>query len=281
VTTRMGSLFLLALLFAAGLPAQVSDHDGFKDPALFTRLPHYFLSADDAFVETPFDSIEFTVKGGNTQKVEGRHLHYSYDFDESAGTHPGFLQIVRNYGAAAKRIGGEVLHEDVRRTTIRIVKDGQETWVAVEAFNDGRNYVLDLIEKQAMQQDVVADAAALQGGLAKEGHVEVAGIFFDTGKSDVKPASEPALKQIAKLLQTDPSLRVWVVGHTDSAGSADSNLTLSNARAAAVIRVLTGQMGADPKRLAPHGAGPFAPVATNRTEEGRAHNRRVELVQQP
>lgn len=73
---------------------------------------------------------------------------------------------------------------------------------------------------------------------------------------------------------------VWVVGHTDAVGSADSNLTLSNARAAAVIRALTERMGIDPKRMAPHGAGPFAPKATNRTEEGRARNRRVELVEQ-
>lgn len=57
-------------------------------------------------------------------------------------------------------------------------------------------------------------------------------------------------------------------------------MTDANARAAAVIRVLTQQMGIDPKRLAPHGAGPFAPVATNKTDEGRARNRRVELVEQ-
>jgi outer membrane protein OmpA-like peptidoglycan-associated protein len=72
-------------------------------------------------------------------------------------------------------------------------------------------------------------------------------------------------------------MRVWVVGHTDSQGSAESNLALSNARAAAVVRALTG-MGLGAARLAPYGAGPFAPVATNDTEQGRARNRRVELV---
>jgi outer membrane protein OmpA-like peptidoglycan-associated protein len=131
-----------------------------------------------------------------------------------------------------------------------------------------------------MQQDVVANAAALQGGLAQEGHVAVPGIFFDFNKSDVKPESQPALEEVAKLLKTNPSMRVWVVGHTDNVGSPESNVTLSNARAAAVIKALTQQMGIEPKRLAPHGAGPFAPVATNKTEEGRARNRRVELVEQ-
>jgi len=66
---------------------------GLQGPALFTRMPHYFLSTKDSVVETPFDAYEFPVKNG-TQRVEGRHLHYTYDFDESAGTSPGFLQIV-------------------------------------------------------------------------------------------------------------------------------------------------------------------------------------------
>jgi outer membrane protein OmpA-like peptidoglycan-associated protein len=63
-------------------------------------------------------------------------------------------------------------------------------------------------------------------------------------------------------------------------GSSETNLTLSSARAAAVVKALT-QRGIDAKRLAPHGAGPFAPVASNSTDEGRARNRRVELVAQP
>ncbi len=272
---------ILLLLGCVPALAQLTDFKGHKDPALFTRLPHYFLPAEDSYVETPFDGVEFSLPNG-AQRVEGRHLRYSYDFDEAAGSHPGFLQIIRNYEAAAKSIGGKVLWDDqARQATLRIVKDGKETWVAVAAFNDGRNYTLDIIEKQAMQQDVIANAEALRGGLAQTGHVEVAGIFFDTAKSDVKPESAPALKEIVKLLQASPAMRLWVVGHTDSVGSAESNVALSNARAAAVIRALTEQMGVDPKRLASHGAGPFAPVASNKSEEGRAKNRRVELVDRP
>jgi outer membrane protein OmpA-like peptidoglycan-associated protein len=242
-------------------------------------MPHYFLSAEDSVVDTPFDAVEFTVKNG-TQRVEGHHLHYTYVFDESAGTSPGFLQIVRNYEAAARKIGGEILSDDVRRTTIRIAKNGQETWVALEAFNEGRQYELNVIERQIMKQDVVADAAALRSGLTENGHVEVPGILFDFGKSEIKPESEPALAQVAALLQANPALKAWVVGHTDNVGSPETNLTLSSARAAAVVKALT-QRGIDARRLAPHGAGPFAPVASNAAEEGRARNRRVELVAQP
>jgi outer membrane protein OmpA-like peptidoglycan-associated protein len=274
------NLAVLGTLTAVAASAQLSDYQGYKDPALFTRLPHYFLSGEGSFVDTPFDAVEYFVKSG-TQRVEGHHLKYSYSFDESAGANPGFLQIIRNYQAAARKIGGEVLSDDgSRRTTIRVAKNGMETWVSVEAYNEGRLYELDIIEKQLMQQDVVANATAFQSGLKENGHVEVPGIFFDFGRSEIKPESEAALKEVAKLLQRNAALRVWVVGHTDNVGSADANLTLSGARAAAVIKALV-QQGVEARRLASHGAGPFAPVASNASDGGRARNRRVELVAQP
>jgi outer membrane protein OmpA-like peptidoglycan-associated protein len=73
---------------------------------------------------------------------------------------------------------------------------------------------------------------------------------------------------------------VWVVGHTDNVGTVESNLTLSTARSSAVVKALT-QKGIDARRLAAHGAGPFAPIFANDTDEGRARNRRVELVNHP
>jgi outer membrane protein OmpA-like peptidoglycan-associated protein len=260
--------------------AQLSDYKGYKDPALFTRMPHYFLADEGSFVDTPFDGVDFPVKSG-TQRVEGHHTKYSYSFDTSAGPNPGFLQIIRNYQAAARKIGGEVLSDDgARRTALRVSKNGTETWVAVEAFNEGRLYELEMIEKQGMVQEVVANAAAFQAGLKEHGHVEVPGIFFDFGKSEIKPESETALQEIVKLLQSNPALKVWVVGHTDNVGSVDSNLTLSGGRAAAVVKALA-QKGIAAARMAAHGAGPYAPVASNATDDGRAHNRRVELVAEP
>jgi outer membrane protein OmpA-like peptidoglycan-associated protein len=271
--------FVVAVLFciaAVAAPAQQPDKAGFKDPALFTRMPNYW---GDWVEEKQFDAHDFRVSRDKEERVEGHFLNYLYRFDDSRGAAPpSSLQVIRNYQNAAKRIGGKVLFENDELTTLRISKDGQETWVSVEPY--GAQLTLLIVERQAMQQDVVANAAALQGGLAQEGHVAVPGIFFDFNKSDVKPESQPALEEVAKLLKTNPSMRVWVVGHTDNVGSPESNVTLSNARAAAVIKALTQQMGIEPKRLAPHGAGPFAPVAANKTEEGRARNRRVELVEQ-
>ena len=270
---------LFTLLLSASAPAQMADYAGYKDPALFTRMPHYFLSGDGAFVDKAFDSYEFMAKPSN-QTIEGHHLHYDYSFDTSAGAAPSTLQIVRNYEAAAKKIGGEVLFEDVRRATIRIAKGGKETWAFLEAFNEGREYELHIVERQLMQQEVLASAAEFQTGIQANGHVEVPGIFFDTAKSELKPESEPALAEVVKLLQANPALKVWVVGHTDNTGAVETNLALSAARAASVTKALT-QKGIDPKRLFPHGAGPFAPVTSNETDAGRAHNRRVELVRQP
>jgi OmpA-OmpF porin, OOP family len=275
------SRFLLATLLAAGVAAQaqLADIRGFKDPQLFTRVPNYFLAEGGSFVETQFDGHEFRVGKDGSRKVEGHLLKYGYSFDESRGAAAASqLQIIRNYQNAASKIGGKVLYDGGDRTTLFIAKNGMETWADVEAF--GNSYSLTIVERQVMKQDVVANAAALQSGLAQDGHVEVSGIYFDTAKSDVKPESEPALKELVRLLRANPGMRTWVVGHTDSVGSPDSNVALSNARAAAVIRSLV-QMGIDPKRLGPHGAGPFAPVATNRTDQGRARNRRVELVEQP
>ncbi len=95
----------------------------------------------------------------------------------------------------------------------------------------------------------------------------------------MKPESEAALKEVAKLLSSDPGLKLLVVGHTDSVGQLEANMKLSQARAEAVVQALTKTYSVAATRLKALGAGPIAPAATNRTEEGRAKNRRVELVE--
>jgi OmpA-OmpF porin, OOP family len=125
---------------------------------------------------------------------------------------------------------------------------------------------------------ITMDAAGLQGVLAQVGPVEVPGILFRFNKSDVKPESKPALYEIAKMLKHSPSMRVWVVGHTDSVGTLEANMKLSESRAAAVASALAANYGISEARLRGCGAGSLTPVASNNTEDGRAKNRRVELV---
>jgi OmpA-OmpF porin, OOP family len=280
---------LVAVLLASTVAAQkapLQDRPGFKDPALFTRMPHYFLSYPDSVVEKPFNAHPFEIiQGGKPgrQRVEGRYWYYKYRYDESAGPIPSPIQITRNYEAAAVKIGGKVMGAppDGGWTTLMISRDGREVWAFIQTYYGGKEYHVCMVERQGMLQEVTANAEALNKGLAENGHAEVAGIFFDFNKADLKPESKPALDEVAKLLKSNPSLRVWVVGHTDYVGSSEANVALSKARAASVVKALTQPYGIDPKRLTPFGNGPYAPVATNTTEDGRAKNRRVELVVQP
>ena len=123
-------------------------------------------------------------------------------------------------------------------------------------------------------------ADKLSQGINTQGKAAIYGIHFDTGKADVKPESEPVLKEVAKLLSESPSLKLYVVGHTDNVGEIDYNMKLSQARAEAVVRELITKHSVSEDRIKPYGVGPLAPVASNKTEEGRAKNRRVELIEQ-
>ncbi len=138
---------------------------------------------------------------------------------------------------------------------------------------------LDIVEILGMQENmVVVDAAALAKGIEAEGRVSVYGIHFDTDKADIKPESRPALDEIAKLLKARPTLRIFVVGHTDMTGAFDHNRTLSDARARAVVKALVETYGIAAGRLEGYGVGPLAPVAENVSVRGKSKNRRVELV---
>ncbi len=116
--------------------------------------------------------------------------------------------------------------------------------------------------------------------ISKTGHASIYGIYFDTGKSVIKPESKQAIDEIAKLLNAQPSLRLHVVGHTDNVGTLPSNMTLSKQRAEAVVNSLVNDHRIAAVRLIANGVGPLAPVASNAAEDGRAKNRRVELVAQ-
>jgi outer membrane protein OmpA-like peptidoglycan-associated protein len=108
--------------------------------------------------------------------------------------------------------------------------------------------------------------------------VALYGLYFDSGKADVKPESKDTLDQIAKLLTSSPALKLLVVGHTDNVGEFASNMDLSRRRADAVIGALAAQYKVDRKRLTPVGVSFASPVAPNSSDDGKAKNRRVELV---
>jgi len=270
---------LAATAFTAIALSQ-DDVAGSKDYPGITRMPGYYIYD---YSELPFDSYTFTVKeGGKTKdaKVEGHKYDFRFNLKDGA-TMPSPLQILRNYENAARTAGGQVLFESEDTATLRVAKAGKEAWIEVSTSNipSGMFITMTIIEKEGMKQDVTMDAAAMAQGLSDAGEVAIYGIYFDTGKSDLKPESEPALEEIAKMLAANPLLKVFIVGHTDMVGDAAANVKLSQARAQAVVTALTTKNGIAAARLIPFGAGPYAPVASNKSEDGRAKNRRVELVE--
>jgi OOP family OmpA-OmpF porin len=279
---RCFSAVLAVLVTLTVVPCALGQTDlpGSKDYPGISRMPGYYIAY---YKDTAFDSYAFTVSDGGTkteQVVEGRRFDFRYNLKENA-VMPSPLQIVRNYQNAAKAAGGKVLLDTKELTTILLPKPGKEVWFAIETSNEpsGMFITMVLIEKQAMQQEVTIDAKAMATGLGESGRVAIYGILFDTGKAELTPASGPALVEIAKLLKGNPELKVYIVGHTDMVSDLATNVKLSQARAQAVVTALVSQHSIAAARLIPYGAGPYSPVASNKTEEGRAKNRRVELVE--
>ena len=295
-------LFLMPLLASA----QNADIPGSHDHPLLSRYPGMVITK---YSVKDFDEYLFplgklnpaTSKFAKSEQVDGKVTRIYYDYPEDRST----LEIIRNYEAALKKAGFAILftcdsedtcgYGDVRLTNDRserwwslprqlsakLSQPGGSTYVSLHIYGNLHGAQLDIVEPKAMEGGLVTvDAAALHNDIAQNGHTPVYGIFFASGKSDIQPASEPALDEIAKLLRQNASLQLYVVGHTDAVGGMSSNMDLSQRRAEAVVKALTGKYLISAARLKSWGDGPTAPVATNKTEEGRAKNRRVELVEQ-
>jgi OmpA-OmpF porin, OOP family len=269
-------LFLVVSAFlAVGAQAQEPDVKGSSDHPLLTRMQNMYISV---YKTADFDAFAFRTGPKTTQPVEGKRFDIRY-VAKTGAVPPTPVAIVRNHQQAMAKIGGSTVYEDQRYTTLKFVKDGKEVWVQVDTAW-GRGYYLTIVEKQAMAQEVTANAEFFKSGLTSNGHVVVPGIFFDTGKSVLKPESDAAVGEVAKLLQAEPALKVFVVGHTDNVAALALNMSLSQARAEAVVQALVGKHGIAGTRLVAKGVGPLCPVASNEAEDGRAKNRRVELAKQ-
>lgn len=271
-TTRLLATLALSSLAVCATAAE-PDAKGCQDPQLLSRFPGFRIQRCTL---NDFGSHRF-LDAKKEVVVEGRTAEYMYYKNEEAKA-PSPLQVLRNIENAIRKIGGTVTdNSEESELYLKVVRDGSEVWVHV-GMNIAEQYLVNIVEKGAMKQDVVADAAALGAGIRSEGRIAIYGIQFDTGKADIKPASEPVLAEIGKLLKAQPALKLHVVGHTDNVAGLELNLKLSKARADAIVQALAARHGAAPGRLVAHGVGPVAPVASNDTEAGRARNRRVELV---
>lgn len=266
------SLGAAALMIGTAASAQDKDAAGCTDSPLISRIPGSTITQcthqDD-------DVFDFRLSNGTDKHAEGDLTRIVYHFPAGVS----FGQVLRNLSTAL-HTAGYTFEQDPIKTQNDFVVNMGKTWIKFDFFGNKDGMREIILKETALTQDVVATAAALSGGLTGNGHVVVPGILFDTGKADVKPESSAALQEIAKLMQQDAKLKIFVVGHTDNVGAVAANLDLSKRRAAAVVAVLISQYHLTADRLQAFGAGPYAPVAANTSEDGRSLNRRVELVAQ-
>lgn len=286
--------------------------EGNKDHPMIKRYPGSGLfGGDNAITVAQFDEFDLVagpIKGGKPTKsvhLEGKVFFAPYSNPEDRSV----LEIYRNYDQELKKAGFQTMFAcngaecgddsaDVvkprfyatqdagwsnRYLAARLPRPEGDVYVSLMVHAQGRvggGADLYVIEVKPMENKNLVDAASLANDLSATGHVAVYGIYFDTGKADLKPESDATLKEIAKLLQQDANLKLYVVGHTDNQGALPMNMDLSKRRADSVVAALTAKYGVAAGRLQAFGNGPYAAVASNDNEDGRARNRRVELVKQ-
>lgn len=275
----MWSKAMVVLAGAAILPGAVhgQDVEGSKDHPMFTRVPGYEITVYDA---QDFGKFDF-LTDPNTL-VEGKYWRIEYHLKDGAKK-VGPLQIARNHTDLIVKKGGKRVSEEVSSTGGTAIArlplaNGKSLWVELDINNQGEQFFLTVVEEAGMEQQIEFTATDLAKALSTTGSVAVHGILFDVSKSTIKTESAAAIAPIGELLKNDATLKLEIQGHTDNSGTPAANMALSKSRAAAVKAYLVDNFGIVADRLTTSGFGDTKPSADNKTEAGRAQNRRVELV---
>ncbi|AMP04633.1 ompA family protein [Collimonas pratensis] len=264
-------------------PQGLADGDRFSDKSAFDRA--------------------YVIAGDQLQAVEGRIESRRF---RNSDAQLSQLAAQRNYESAIKALGGVKVNTALPSDPILVAANGgdvgdivvnklglkdyvnaydvylirtpeRNVWIAVTSSSTSTQ--ITAIEEQAMKQQVAfVTADAMQSALNAQGHVALY-INFDNDKAQLKPDGLNAVDEIAKLLKQDAALKLAIEGHTDNSGDAQHNKALSQQRADAVMTTLLTK-GIDKGRLSASGRGADQPVADNGSDQGRAKNRRVELVKQ-
>lgn len=283
-----------------------------RDHPLFPRFPgavigHYAQHYDEFVL--PLDAAVgeyLPVEGRVTQiqyRLEGRSTVEVYRYYESllkeAGYEILFTHQGRNveetrqwvtvyYDVYAKqswtgRNNPSFVGDDFRYLVAWLASEGEDVFLSLYVTTKTRGIIqLDIIEGASTREELLKPSVVPDVDYGEEvkknGFVAVYEIFFASGEAEMLESSRPALAEIARLLQENPELTFYVVGHTDNRGTYEFNLDLSRRRAESVVKELVETYGIEAERLQALGVGPVAPVANNETREGRALNRRVVLV---
>jgi outer membrane protein OmpA-like peptidoglycan-associated protein len=301
--------FLFAIAFIASSPAQAQKGD-VKGAHDYPGIGRFAGSVVTGYQAKDFDAAGMQAapfkdgKPADARRLEGRVTRIAY----RTGPGPSILEVSRNFETQLAKAGFETLincdtdqcggipfSEQIDALPIPAMwvdgfnyhyfaahkKDGNADIYAsvVTSKNNDNIYTQLVVAVVGAMENKMVDAAAMAKGLGDKGHIALYGIYFDTDRAVIKPESKPTLDEMAKLLGGQPQLKVFIVGHTDSQGAYEHNMTLSRQRAEAVAAALAGAYKIARGRLYTAGVGYLAPVGSNATEDGRALNRRVELVE--
>lgn len=289
-------------------PASVPESTAALPPFPFFKAPEGLVSTlDDKDRNRSFDR-EHMIAGNKIVAVEGKVFVDRFQLTNAEQRVYSDIEFQRNYADAIAALGGVEIsrtqytgevtdafggrdlvdkHYDgtcasdgCENHTYLIRQGGKEYWIQVSTGAIPLHGQVAVLERQAMASKLAfLDASAMKKAIDASGHVALY-INFDTDKATLRPDSAAVIDEIRKLLEGDPALKLSIEGHTDSTGTAERNRVLSGERAAAVRTALVGR-GIDGARLTTRGFGPDKPVADNGSEDGRAKNRRVELVKTP
>jgi len=273
--------YILFISFIISIHANSqNDKSGCKDHELIpSRLPGYYIGECE---NNEFSNHVVALTNGE-KTIEGKKTVLQYFLKEgSKGVSETFVR--KNYVEAMKKQGGKVMYEQNGRGVVMVKRaDGSEVWMDVAGYvGDGTSeetghFYLTIVEIASMEQ--VITAVSLADELKNTGKT-VLYIQFETGKSTIKQESIKIVEQMGKLLNSDKTLKVFIVGHTDNAGVLDANMKLSEERANAVVSMLTVNYKVAAGQLIGKGVGPLSPIANNNSEAGKKLNRRVEMVKQ-
>lgn len=241
----------------------------------FTKMDGYYISDCE---ESEFNEYGFWIKSGSEKVVkQGRFKKIWFNKDVNSTRKISGLQILTNHANAIKKIGGEAL--EGTKSAFKASYKGKEIWFELSPTGtspDEGTWYIASIEVETMKQEVTA--LDMDAAIQSDGKIALYGILFDTGRANITPESSKAIGEIGAYLKNNPAVSIFVVGHTDNVGDYQMNTKLSKTRAEAVKNELVSKYGIAPTRLVAEGIGQLSPISSNETEEGRALNRRVEIV---
>jgi OmpA-OmpF porin, OOP family len=263
-----GLFMFISISFATA--QNPSDAEGCKDHPLLSRMTNYLISD----CSENYNQLDFINAAGEETKPEGYLTYIGYVFNaESGAKEPSYFQIIKNYSTAILKIGGKKIFEDSGSGFWELKKNGKEYKIKVNCVNSC-DYMLSILAIEPMVQEITSDG--MLDALNKDGSVAL-NILFETGKATIEQGSLILVDQIFEMLDKNPELKISIEGHTDNVGVAANNKKLSQDRSKAVMNALAAK-GIEISRMSSMGWGQEKPVADNTTDEGRAKNRRVEIV---